>query len=96
MFVLRGEREAVRVFLVFVFIVMLSGFVNADFPVPMLDINEASVPQVESLDVQGNVQTDFQFWYDSIGNILNVTGSQHAEYYYDGELPHAPSRFLYY
>mgnify|MGYP001617749977 FL=1 len=40
--------------------------------------------------------TTFSFAYNAIGNMLNITGSQNAEFTYNSGKAHAPSRVVYY
>ena len=40
--------------------------------------------------------TTLNFFYNEIGNMLNITGSQNAEFTYNSGKAHAPSRVVYY
>ena len=55
-----------------------------------------SLNRLITTDFVGSQTHTLAFLYDSIGNMLNVTGTSNADFYYGGSLPHAPSKVVYY
>ena len=52
--------------------------------------------RLTSTNIMGSFIVGFNFIYDQLGNIRNVTGDYATDYYYQDTRPHATSRVVFY